>query len=158
MTRINFIPAPRKNPALILRNPIFKSLHRAPMTEDKQQNLALVSRLAFDTIQRGKGNVYDRDNLACVVNVCMVLAERHCSPEDLDTILSAQDGMLRADGRVLLGKRWNFDADGRAAMLAALDIHEQLIAQLGQTAVTEALMEIIARRASGQVHRVEVVA
>lgn len=154
MSRINFIPAPRKNPALVLRNPVFKSLHRDPMTAAKQQNLALVARLAFDTIQRGKGNVYDRDNLACVVNVCMVLAEQHCGPEDLEAILDAQDGMLRADGRVMQGKRWNFDAEGRAAMLAALDIHEQLIAQLGQAAVTDALLEVMTRRADGQVHRV----
>jgi hypothetical protein len=55
---------------------------------------------------------------------------------------------------VLQGKRWNFDAEGRTTMLAALDIHEQLIAQLGQSVVTDAMLEIMARRAAGQVHQV----
>lgn len=154
MSRINFIPAPKKDPALIMRNPIFKSLYRDPMAAAKQDDLALLARLAFDSIQRGKGNVYDRDNLACVVNVCMVLAEWHCSPDDLAAIIAAQEGMLRADGRVLQGKRWNFDAEGRAAMLGALDIHEQLIAALGQSVVSDALMEVLTRRANGQAHQV----
>ena len=156
MSRINFIPAPRKDLALIYRNPVFKSMGRNPMQATKQTDLALAARIAFESIQRGQCTQADRDTLACVVNVCMVLAEWHCTPEDLATILAAQEGMLRADGRVLQGKHWNFDADGRQHMLSVLDIHEQLIAQLGQTVVTEALMEVLQRRVKGQVHRVEV--
>lgn len=156
MSRMNFIPAPRKDLSLIVRNPIFKSMGRAPMQATKQVDLALASRLAFQSIQRGKCTEADRDTLACMVNVCMVLAEHHCSPEDLAVILAAQEGMLRADGRVLNGKRWNFDAEGRTSMLDAMDVHEQLIAQLGQTAVTDAMLEVMQRRAKGQVHRVEV--
>jgi hypothetical protein len=155
MSRITFVQAPRKNHALILRNPVFKSMGRSPMDHAKQTDLALAARIAFESVQRGTYTEADRDTLACIANVCMVLAEWHCSPSDLTAIVASQEAMLRADGRTLDGKRWNFDGEGRTAMLAALDIHEQLIAQLGQTAVTEALMEIIKRRTQGQVHRVE---
>lgn len=157
MSRINFIPAPQKRQALLLRNPVFKAFGRSPMAQHKQVDLALAARVAFESVQHGTCNEADRDTLACVTNVCMVLAETHCSADDLATALASQEAMLRADGRALQGKRWNFDGEGRSAMLAVLDIHEQLIAQLGQTAVTEALMEIMQRRARGQVHRVELV-
>jgi hypothetical protein len=124
------------------------------MAQHKQVDLALAARMAFESVQRGTFTEADRDTLACMTNVCMVLAETHCSADDLATAVASQEAMLRADGRALEGKRWNFDGEGRTAMLAVLDIHEQLIAQLGQTAVTEALMEIMHRRSRGQVHRV----
>lgn len=155
MSRIHFIPARNQRTDLIVRNPIFKAMGRSPMAQAKQTNLALAARIAFDSVQRGTPNEADRDTLACMTNVIMVLAEKHCTAADLASAIASQEALLRADGRVLQGKRWNFDGEGRAALLAALDIHEQLIAQLGQTAVTEALMEVMTRRARGQVHRVE---
>ncbi|MGK3946624.1 hypothetical protein ABK046_50725, partial [Streptomyces caeruleatus] len=61
-------------------------------------------------------------------------------------------------GRVLQGKRWNFDGEGRASLLRAIDAHEQQIAQLGQGLVTDALLTVMEMRAAGQVHRVELTA
>lgn len=154
MSRHTFGLSPRKDPALIYRNPIFKAMHRAPMAEHKRTDLALSARRAFESVQRGTCNVCDRDTLACMVNVCMVLAEWHCSAEDLADIVSSQEAMLRADGRALGGRRWNFDGEGRTAMLRALEIHEQLIELIGQTAVADAMLEVMARRDRGLVHRV----
>lgn len=93
-----------------------------------------------------------------MTNVHMILCEKHCSPSDLADALTAQEALLRADGRVLQGKRWNFDGEGRAAMLTAIHAHQQLIAQLGQAAITDALLTMRERRARGQVHRVELAA
>lgn len=154
MTRLKFIPARSKPVHLLARNPIFKALGRNPMTQAQQTDLALAARIAFDLTQQGKATEADRDTLACVANVVMVLAEKHCSPDDLANALAAQEALLRADGRALQGKRWNFDAKGRQAMITVLDAHEQQIAQLGQAAVTEAVLEVQQRRARGQVHQV----
>jgi len=63
--------------------------------------------------------------------------------------------ILRADGRAMQGKVWNFDGPGRLAMLDAMDLFEDMVARLGQGAVTEALLTVMERTAAGQVHRVE---
>jgi len=83
-----------------------------------------------------------------------VLASKHLSAADLDDQLAAQDALLRADGRALTGKAWNFDGEGRMAMLVAIDAHEQQIAVLGQALVTDALLTVMDMRANGHVHQV----
>lgn len=139
---------------LLARNPVFRALGRSPMAQAMQVDIALAARIAFEVIQRGQPGEADRDTLACMVNVVMVLAEKHCSQAELDAALAAQQALLRADGRALEGKRWNLDGEGRRALLEVLDIHEQQIAALGQTAITDAILEVRDRMQAGQVHRV----
>lgn len=136
---------------------LLKAANR-PVTAANQTDLALAAHMAFDSVQRGTADAGDRDTLVCMTNVHMILCEKHCSPSDLADALTAQEALLRADGRVLQGKRWNFDGEGRAAMLTAIHAHQQLIAQLGQAAITDALLTMRERRARGQVHRVELAA
>jgi hypothetical protein len=146
-----------KNTAMLARNPVFRAIGRKPMEASRQTDLALAARIAFESVQRGTANDADRDTLVCLVNVAMVLANKHLSADDLDDQLTAQDALLRADGRVLTGKAWNFDGEGRRAMLVAIDAHEQQIAQLGQAYVTDALLTVMDMRAKGHVHQVMLV-
>lgn len=143
-----------KNTAMLARNPVFRALGRKPMEASRQTDLALAARMAFESVQRGTANDADRDTLVCMVNVAMVLASKHLSAADLDDQLAAQDALLRADGRALTGKAWNFDGEGRRAMLVAIDAHEQQIALLGQALVTDALLTVMDMRANGHVHQV----
>lgn len=153
--RTTFGPTTRNHKAALLaRNPVFRALGRKPMAATRQTDLALAARIAFESVQRGTANEADRDTLVCLVNVSMVLASKHLSQSDLDAQLAAQDALLRADGRALSGKAWNFDGEGRRAMLVAMDAHEQQIAQLGQAYVTDALLTVREMRAAGQVHQV----
>ena len=148
-----------KNPDLIFRNHVFKAFGgKQPMRQDKQVDLKLAAEVAFESIQKGRASAADRDTLACIVNVAMVMADKHCSPDDLAIALQAQEAMLRADGRALTGKGWNFDGEGRQQIKAALDMHDQQIEQLGRSAVVDALFEMQSRNDRGQVHRVEVTA
>ena len=144
-----------KNTAMLARNPVFRALGRKPMEASRQTDLALAARMAFESVQRGTANDADRDTLVCMVNVAMVLASKHLSAADLDDQLAAQDALLRADGRALTGKVWNFDGEGRRAMLVAIDAHEQQIALLGQALVTDALLTVMDMRANGHVHQVK---
>ena len=144
-----------KNTAMLARNPVFRALGRKPMEASRQTDLALAARMAFESVQRGTANDADRDTLVCMVNVAMVLASKHLSAADLDDQLAAQDALLRADGRALTGKAWNFDGEGRMAMLVAIDAHEQQIAVLGQALVTDALLTVMDMRANGHVHQVK---
>jgi hypothetical protein len=159
MSRHTFIQTPtNKRAELIARNSVFKAFGRVPMAPAKQVDLALAARLAFESVQRGTFSVNDRDTLACVVNVGMVLADKHCSAYDLTTATDAQEAMLRADRRVLEGKAsWNFDGLGRQQMLNALDLHEQQIAALGYAAITDALLTMREMRARGEVHLVKLI-
>lgn len=154
--RFHFAPVNHaKKTALLARNPVFRAVGRKPMEATRQTDLALAARMAFESVQRGTANVADRDTLVCMVNVAMVLASKHLSTADLDDQLAAQDALLRADGRALTGKAWNFDGEGRRAMLTAIDAHEQQIAQLGQAYVTDALLTVMDMRAKGHVHQVK---
>lgn len=159
MARINFIPARNKPLLLLARNPVFKACAANKRLPTKQQtNLALDARQAFDSVEHGAGDEYHRDILAGVANVVMVLAEKHCSSDDLAAATAAQCALLRADCRQLTGKRWNFDGDGRLAILRLLDTHEQMLAAFGPAELTDAYVTVLDRRERGQVHRVEKVA
>lgn len=152
MTRLTFIQTrSNKRAELLARNPVFRAMGRKPMEPTRQTDLALAARIAFDSVQRGTACEADRDTLVCMVNVAMVLASKHCGADDLAAVLAAQDALLRADDRQANGKRWNFDGEGRSAMLATLDIHEQQIAQLGQAYITDALLTVREMRAAGHV-------
>lgn len=157
--RVTFVQTTRNTKAeLLARNPVFRAVCHMPMQTTKQTDLALAARMAFESVQRGTANDADRATLVCLVNVAMVLAGKHCAAENLKDQLAAQEALLRADGRVLQGKAWNFDGEGRAAILRAIDAHEQQIAQLGQGLVTDALLTVMDMRAAGHVHRVELTA
>ena len=154
--RVTFVQTTRNKKAeLLARNPVFRAVCHVPMKATKQVDLLLAARMAFESVQRGTANEADRDTLVCMVNVAMVLAGKHCGPDDLDDQLAAQDALLRADGRVLQGKRWNFDGEGRLAIIAMLDAHEQMLAAFGGAELTDALMTVMTRQASGRVHRIE---
>ncbi len=159
MTRITFIPVRNKHLTLLARNPVFKAFAaNTHMAQPQQTNLALDARQAFDSVEHGQGTEYHRDILAGTANVVMVLAEKHCSAEDLAAAQAAQCALLRADCRQLTGKRWNFDGEGRMAILRMMDAHEQMLATFGPAELADALITVLERRARGQVHRVEKVA
>ena len=155
MTRHTFGPAPRKALRLIARNPVYQAFAKKPMPQELQSTQALDVRLAYSNAIQGDATRNDRETLAGMANCIMVLAEKHCTPGDLEAAQAAQMALLRADGRAMQGKAWNFDGEGRAALKDAMDLFEDMVARMGQGAVTEALVTVLERAAKGQVHRVE---
>lgn len=147
---------PRRRPAIetLVSNPVYRALNRAPLSGSQQTDLALAARLAFECTRRGQASEADRDTLACMVNVSLVLSERHCSPVEVEVTKLTQEALLRADGRALEGLRWGLDGQGLQAITAILDMHEQQIALVGREAVAGAVLEVRARMARGQVHQV----
>lgn len=154
MSLINFIPARGKPVELLARNPVFRAMARKPMKASMRNDVELPAQVAFKSVQEGTANDVDRESLACMCNVIMVLAEKHCSQADLDDAIAAQMAIVRADRRAAQGKRWNFDGEGRLAMIQALATHQQQITQLGQVAITDAMLEILDRKAKGHVFTV----
>ena len=152
---MKFAQAPQKPAAQLYRNPVFRAFMPRQMRQAQQVDLALAAREAFESTQKGTANGYDRDILAGTANVVMVLAEKHCVQADLDAAVAAQEALLRADARALNGKSWNFDGEGRVAMLHLLNAHEQMLATFGPAALTDALLTVIDRRAAGQVYQLK---
>lgn len=146
----------RKPFHLIARNPVFQAFARKPMPKSLQATQCIDARMAYTAVINGDGTPSDRETLAGVVNCVLVLAEKHCSPEDLEAAEQSHMAMMRADGRALEGKAWNFDGTGRTAMLAALEMFEDMAARMGQGAIADALLTVMDRMAAGQVHRVSI--
>lgn len=145
----------RKPFHLIARNPVFQAFARKPMAKELQSTQCIDARLAYSSIVNGECTVDDRETLAGVVNCVAVLAEKHCGTEDKELAVQAHWAMMRADGRALEGKAWNFDGPGRVAMLTALELFEDMASRMGQGAVADALLTVMERVAGGHVHKVE---
>lgn len=155
MSRVVFGPAPRKPTALIARNPVYQAFARKPMARPLQCAQAIDARLSYEAVIRGCATPDDYQTLGSLANLITVLAEQHCTPDDMTRACNAQKAILAAQARWMDGKSWNFDGPGRCAMVAGLDMFEQMVSQIGQGAVTLALIEIINRENRGQVHRME---
>lgn len=154
MSRMTFIPARGKPVQLLARNPVYRAMARNPVKTSARNNLQLPAQLAFQSVQDGIGTDEDRWHLVHMCNIIMVLAEKHCSKDDHDRAIEAQMAIVRADRRTAQGKHWNFDGEGRMAMIQALATHQQQVTQLGQVAVTDAALEILDRQAKGRVFKV----
>lgn len=147
--------AGRKPLSMIVKNPVYQAYAAKPMSTSLQTTQALDARLSFDATISGRATRDDRETLAGVANCFVVLAKKHCIRADLEAAQAAQMALLRADARVMDGAEvWNFDSEGRQAMLVALDAFEQLVAQVGHGAVSSALITVMELTARGKVHKV----
>jgi len=75
MSRVNFIPKPRKSINVLARNPVYQAFARKPMPESLQRTQALDARLSYSNTIQGAADRNDRETLAGVTNCIMVLAE-----------------------------------------------------------------------------------
>jgi hypothetical protein len=151
--------AGRKQLSLIVKNPVYQLFAKKPMSASLQTTQALDARLSFDQAVAGLATNNDRETLAGVANCITVLAEKHCTKDDLEVAQEAQKAILRADVRLIDGdEKWQFDDDGKRSMLAAMDVFEQMVAVIGHGAVSAALVEVIERTARRQVHRLKAAA
>lgn len=155
MNRYTMGHRPRKPTALIAANPVYQAFARKPIPASLRCTQAIDARLAYDAVTKGTATPDDYQTLGSLANLIMILAEKHCTPDDLATAHAAQKAVLAAQARWLDGKAWNFDMAGRKAMVAGLDMFEDMAERIGYGAVTLALVEIIKRERRGQVHRFE---
>ena len=140
---------PMSRAELIAYNPVAQALARLPMSKSVQLTQALDARLSYQAAIEGVATPTDRDCLAGVCNVVMLLTEKHCTPEDLSHAIDAQNAIIRADLQFKEGKTWDFDKEGRKAILDVLDMFEDLISLLGADEVAMALVTILSRIRNG---------
>lgn len=137
------IASHQKRMNLIGRNPVFQAIARSPMKQSTQSTQAIDARLSFAAISKGQGDHYDHHTMDSLTRLVHLLALEHCSDADQKTAMDAKAAVKRAQNRFADGKAWNFDAPGRLAVMAAMDMFEQMAQTLGRGAITTALIEII---------------
>lgn len=157
MSQIPFGPPPKKPIRLIARNPVYQAFAKAPMPKSLQTTQSIDARLSYANTLNGQADRGDRETLAGVANCAMVLAEKYCIPADLAVAQQAQMALLRNDARVMDGgKTWQFDTEGQTAMLAVIELFEDMAERFSHGAVCEALVTVMERARRGQVHHAEV--
>ena len=108
--------------------------------EAQQRDLATFAWATLDALPNGQATDIDLDNLAVMVNISRLLAERGYGPEGLDAIMEGQMAVLAIKQR--------FERLGRAtargpelqALRLAIDIHEQ---QLAMQPTTRDMREVL---------------
>ena len=136
----------QKRLSLIGRNPVFQAIARSPMKQSTQSTQSIDARLSFDAIAKGCGDHYDYCTMDSLTRLVHTLALAHCSDDDQQTAMEAKAAVKRAQVRFADGKAWNFDAPGRIAVMAAMDMFEQMAQTLGRGAITMALIEVMEKR------------
>ena len=109
--------------------------------EAQQRDLATFAWATLDALPHGEATEIDLDNLAVMVNISRLLAERGYGPEGLEAVIAGQMAVVSIKTR--------FEQRGRAiatglelqSLRLAIDIHEQ---QLAMQPTTREMREVIA--------------
>lgn len=143
-----------KSAELAIRNPVWMSQKKGPMTAEQSAQLVVEARMAFHRITTGCPDDDDPDGLAVVVNVGMVLCEwdEAGSAAYLPLALDARDALQRAHLRANdgTGKAFNFDGPGMESWRQLLELHEQFLEAAGHETIMRALVEVALRIRKGQ--------
>lgn len=131
-----------------------KRLDAAPLLPDQQRDLGLNVWLSFELMTKG-GSEIAWHNLASTLNIAMRLAEVGIGAEYLSDITKAQDALVRIDYRQRRTGSWAFDAEGMAAVQAALEIHDEQMKLAERGEVRSAINEVNKRLKSGDVLQME---
>jgi hypothetical protein len=135
----------------------------------------LPPQVAYEAISTGRAQPGDFDTLAAVVNVTLIRAERiervgygrpDATPEELAEeqatgaaavalCKEAQDALMHMRERHSRTGRWGVDAQARETIPAAIDLHHQILQGSSPRQMRDALLEVLHRCESGQVHRIE---
>lgn len=128
---------------------------RRPMQQDKQDDVALFYRFAFDAMQQGRGSEEQWGTVVFTLNMAVLLCERGYGPEWEDLLNRALEGAFRAKVRADKTGRWGFDGPALSAIREALEVHEAQMAAATQADILAARDEMHRRIDSGNVFRAE---
>jgi hypothetical protein len=130
---------------------MFKVMNKVkPFDSTEQMRLNLPVRVAYESLRSGKGEEGDFHTLAAAVNVAMVCAEK-IDPLVEETAILARDALVRCWHRYQKTGRWGFDGPALVDIPAAIDLHEQLVANQTPLQMQKAMVEVIRRMDAGEV-------
>ena len=126
----------------------------SPFTEEEQRLMNMPVRIAYDLMLHRKGEEADFHTLAAAVNVAMVCSEKIGLLAE-ETCILARDAMKRVWDRHAKTGEWGFDGPAIVELDLAINIYEQLTANLTGGQLKDAMSECIRRMQAGEVLEVE---
>ena len=140
---------------MLQRNPIAAALVNKPLSSKQITDLQMMAEQCLDEALHGDRNTvtFYRSGLAEVANLCYLLGVEHYNDPSIGE--EAQKALLRADARHADGKNWALDGPGIEAVKDAVYAQGQMLRELGQGDVTNAILTAMAKLKAGQVHRLE---
>lgn len=122
----------------------------APFTPAEQAQLNLPVRVAFQAFIDRTASEGDFHTLAGAVNVAMICAES-IDPLVEQTCTAARDALMRVRARQTVCGQWGLDGPAFAELELAIEVYEQLTANLTGGQLKEAMSECIRRMRAGEV-------
>ncbi|KVN83472.1 hypothetical protein [Burkholderia ubonensis] len=124
-----------------------------PLDAEDQRDVAIAFGGSIDAISKGKGTAEHMQNLACMCNVSLVLAEHGFGPEYEQDVVAALDALFRMQLRFKRTGVWGFDPIGLAALRRAFDVHTAQVEIAGQGELMAAGNEVKMRIKEGDFYR-----
>lgn len=127
-----------------------------PMSNDKQLDLALSYRTAFEALRTGGACENDLHTLAAAVNIGLILCENGVGEDYIDVAKDAQQAMMRVLGRAQATGRFGLDGPAIGELALFCDLHDQQLQIATQGLVSAVVAEVRRRVVAGQTFEVMV--
>lgn len=124
-----------------------------PLAAEDQRDVAIAFGGSIDAISKGRGTDEHMQNLACMCNTSLVLAERGFGSEYEKDLVAALDALFRLQLRFKRTGVYGFDAVGLAALRKAYDVHTAQVEIAGQGELMAAGNEVHRRIKEGNFYR-----
>ncbi|WP_447639563.1 hypothetical protein [Pandoraea norimbergensis] len=122
-----------------------------PLDLSQTNDIGLAYHLSFNAVQGGYATEEAWSQLACSMNIAMLLAEQGVGSERLGDIRCAQDALMRAKARGERTGKWGLDGDGIRDLRAAITAHDAQMATASKAQVQHAISEMHRRMKAGDV-------
>jgi hypothetical protein len=128
-----------------------KRMDAKPLTEQRQNEIALGHHLSFEALLRCPTSEAWYD-LGANLNMALVLCEQDIGAEYIEDIKTAMAGMMRAKYRAESTGSHALDAEAIAALKIALQVHDQQLALAERSELRRAANTIVSRVKNGDVY------
>ncbi|VVE49689.1 hypothetical protein [Pandoraea terrigena] len=120
-----------------------------PLDQSQTNDIGLIYHLSLDAIKGGCATEEMWSNLACSVNIALILAEQGMEEARIEDIKRAQDALMRAKGRSERFGTWGLDGDGIRDLQLAVTVHDSQMKTAPKAQVRAAINEMHRRMAAG---------
>lgn len=140
--------AMRRDPCALLR-----TVQRCqPTTADTCLTVGLRIQSSLTAMRTGQGSGHDFNVLASAINLGIVRAEA-IAPEALDVMLQAQAALLEVLDLYARHRRYAFTGPGLSAVVTAIELYEQVLANSTPAEMDAAADEVMRRSQRGDHHQ-----
>lgn len=124
-----------------------------PIAPLRMTELGIAFWAAFHQMLHGAAKEEDWTTVTVSLNMALILAERVFKNDHVPYIVKALDGAMRSKLRAQGLGVWRYDGAAIGAIREALEIHDEQIQLATQAEIRAAFVEVLRRRAAGNVYQ-----